>query len=54
MLDEAWVGKVPEADDLEGSMLDEEDEAAHVRLSCQIVVGPELDGLIVHIPSTQH
>ena len=54
MLDEAWVGKVPEADDLEGSMLDEEDEAAHVRLSCQIVVGPELDGLIAHIPSTQH
>ena len=53
ILDADWVAKVPAAEDLESSMLDEEDEAAHIRLSCQIAVAPELDGLIVHIPASQ-
>ena len=49
-LDEAWVGKVPAAEDLEASMLDEEDLAANVRLSCQIRIEPALDGIVVHLP----
>lgn len=53
VLDAAWVGKVPEPADLESSMLDEEDLAANLRLSCQIGVTPALDGLIVHIPKKQ-
>jgi 2Fe-2S ferredoxin len=53
MLDSAWVDRVPPAADLELSMLDEEDEAIHLRLSCQITATAELDGLIVHIPSKQ-
>jgi 2Fe-2S ferredoxin len=52
-LDQAWVGRVPDPADLESSMLDEEDLAANLRLSCQIFMTPELDGLIVHIPSKQ-
>ncbi len=50
-LDDAWVARVPPARDLEDSMLDEEDQARNIRLSCQIIVTPELDGLLVHIPS---
>lgn len=53
-LDPDWVDRVPEAEYLESSMLDEEDEAANVRLSCQITATPELSGLVVHIPSSQH
>ena len=49
-LDETWAAIVPPAEDLEISMLDEEDVAARVRLSCQITVTPELDGLIVLLP----
>jgi 2Fe-2S ferredoxin len=48
-LDAAWVDKVPAPEDLETSMLDEEDLVANVRLSCQIEVKPELDGLVVHL-----
>lgn len=46
-LPEEWVDIVPPAEDLETSMLDEEDVAANMRLSCQITVTPELDGLVV-------
>lgn len=53
VLDEAWIGRVPDPADLESSMLDEEDLAANLRLSCQISVTPALDGLIVHIPKKQ-
>lgn len=53
MVDQAWVGRVPEPVDLESSMLDDEDLTANLRLSCQIFVTPELDGLIVHIPAKQ-
>jgi 2Fe-2S ferredoxin len=49
-IDPAWVDRVPPAQDLESSMLDDEDVAARIRLSCQIEVTPELDGLVVHLP----
>jgi 2Fe-2S ferredoxin len=53
MVDEDWVGRVPPPAVLEESMLDEEDIAINLRLSCQIAVTPEVDGLIVHIPRKQ-
>jgi 2Fe-2S ferredoxin len=52
-VDPAWLDRVPKPKDLEASMLDEEDLAARMRLSCQILMTPELDGLTVEIPSTQ-
>lgn len=45
-----WMDRVPAAEDLELSMLDEEDVEARIRLSCQINVTPELDGLVVDLP----
>lgn len=52
-VDPVWLDRVPEPQDLESSMLDEEDLADRIRLSCQIAVTPELDGLIVEIPRAQ-
>lgn len=55
-VDDAWAGKVgsPATRD-EEEML--ESASAELRpssrLSCQIVMAPELDGLIVHLPETQ-
>jgi 2Fe-2S ferredoxin len=55
-IDAAWTDKVggPSSQD-ETDML--ESTAAEVkpesRLSCQIVMSPELDGLIVHLPEAQ-
>lgn len=45
-----WLDRVPAAEDLELSMLDDEDVEAHIRLSCQIQVTPALDGLVVDLP----
>lgn len=55
-VDEAWTAKTggPASKD-EADLL--ESAAAEVRpssrLSCQIVMTPELDGLVVHMPETQ-
>lgn len=51
-VDPAWQGKVPPPGAMEESMLDAE-EAADRRLSCQIKVTEELDGLVVHLPASQ-
>jgi ferredoxin, 2Fe-2S len=56
-VDEAWTGRVggPSSQD-ETDMLDS--TAAEVRatsrLSCQIVLSADLDGLIVHLPENQY
>lgn len=56
-IDEAWFDKVggPVSQD-ERDML--ESAASEVRptsrLSCQVVVTPELDGLVVHLPERQY
>ena len=56
-IDDAWTGKVggPASQD-ETDML--ESTASEVkptsRLSCQVFVTPELDGLVVHLPETQY
>lgn len=49
-VDEAWVSKLPERKPEETDMLDMALEVRDTsRLSCQIVFGPELDGLKVTI-----
>lgn len=54
-VDEAWLAKLPKKEDMEETMLDfAPDMAANSRLSCQIKVTPELDGLVVRMPKSQH
>jgi 2Fe-2S ferredoxin len=53
-VDEAWTGKVGTRSDEEEDQLDNAfDVRPNSRLSCQITVTDELDGLIVHTPSYQ-
>jgi 2Fe-2S ferredoxin len=54
-VDDAWLAKLPKKEDMEETMLDfAPDMAANSRLSCQIKVAPELDGLVVRMPKSQH
>jgi len=54
-VDEAWRAKTGEASAMEESMLDFADGVEpNSRLSCQIRVGDDLDGLIVRLPESQH
>jgi 2Fe-2S ferredoxin len=54
-VDPAWLAKLPPRHDMEQSMLDfAEDVRPNSRLSCQIKVTPELDGLVVRTPKSQH
>nr|WP_165131183.1 2Fe-2S iron-sulfur cluster-binding protein [Rhizobium rhizoryzae] len=54
-VDEAWVERVGTRADGEEDML--ESAACEVkptsRLSCQIRIRPELDGLVIHLPESQ-
>ena len=54
-VDEAWADKLPTKEDDEYEMLDctAVESGANSRLSCQIKVTEELDGLIVRIPEFQ-
>jgi ferredoxin, 2Fe-2S len=53
-VDEAWVEKTGEASPMEEDMLDfAYDAKPNSRLSCQIQVTEELDGLVVRTPSYQ-
>ena len=54
-VDESWVSKLPAIDDIEKDMLDfayEPDDTTS-RLTCQIQVTNDLDGLIVRMPEKQ-
>lgn len=54
-IDEAWVDKVGEATEIEKDLLDcVLDPQENSRLSCQITVTEELDGLVVRIPESQY
>lgn len=54
VIDPAWVARLTEAGPLEQSVIDEDEvEAEHLRLSCQITVTDDLDGLVVRIPARQ-
>lgn len=53
-VDDAWAGVVGEPDPMEEDMLDfAYDVRPTSRLSCQIRVRAELDGLVVRIPERQ-
>ena len=54
-VEEKWFEKMPKAEDAEVDMIDMAFEPKkNSRLSCQIVVGDELDGLVVTTPSKQN
>lgn len=55
-VDEKFSALLPAPDDMENDLLDgvAAERKSTSRLSCQITVGPELDGLIVHIPEAQY
>ena len=54
MIDPAWMEKVGQPGDTEESMLDLNPERQdNSRLSCQIPVTEELDGLVVNLPEFQ-
>ena len=53
-VDEAWTEKVGEPEPMEEDMLDfAVDVRANSRLSCQITMSAELDGLTVRVPDSQ-
>lgn len=49
---ESWFARLPGADENEDSLL--EDTAPRTRLSCQIAITPDLDGLTVTVPISQY
>ena len=53
-VEEKWLDKLPKAEEAEVDMIDMAFEPKkNSRLSCQIIVSDELDGLTVNIPSKQ-
>ena len=53
-VDPAWQEKLPPKQDMEETMLDFAQEVKpNSRLSCQLKVTPELDGLVVRTPTRQ-
>jgi 2Fe-2S ferredoxin len=54
-VDEAWASKTGEKSAMEESMLDfAENVEPSSRLSCQIKVTDDLDGLTIRMPESQH
>jgi len=54
-VEQGWVDKTGKQSGMEESMLDfANDVQPNSRLSCQIKVTPELDGLVVRMPKSQH
>jgi len=53
-VDPGWVSRVGEKNATEAALLDEVCELqANSRLSCQIKVTPDMDGLVVRLPAKQ-
>ena len=54
-VEQSWFDKLPEARGMETEMLEfAMGPQPTSRLSCQITITPELDGLIVHTPESQY
>jgi 2Fe-2S ferredoxin len=54
ILDQEWFDKLEPASEMEQSMLEfAVDPQPTSRLSCQIKLTPELDGVTVHLPKSQ-
>jgi 2Fe-2S ferredoxin len=55
LVDEVWVSKTGEISEGESSMLDlNPDRAENSRLSCQIPLSDDLDGIVVQLPEFQY
>jgi ferredoxin, 2Fe-2S len=53
-VDEAWIARVGAPSEPEAQLLESKaGRRTNSRLSCQITVAGELDGLVVHLPETQ-
>ena len=54
-VDEEWAARIPPISESEDAMLESaaSERQPNSRLSCQIVVGPETDGLVVRVPERQ-
>ena len=53
-VEEKWFDKLPKAEDAEVDMIDMAyDPKKNSRLSCQLIISKELDGLIVTTPKKQ-
>ena len=53
-VDESWLAKTGQAGEIEDAMLETTgvERRRNSRLSCQIVVSPELDGLVLLVPGS--
>jgi len=54
-VDETFLGKLPPISESEEEMLDSvfSERRKESRLSCQIKVGPEIEGILLHVPEAQ-
>ncbi|RMF97221.1 MAG: (2Fe-2S)-binding protein [Gammaproteobacteria bacterium] len=53
-VDDGWLERLPPMEDMEDAMLDAAAERrANSRLSCQLEVTPELDGLVVQVADNE-
>jgi len=53
-IDDAWIGKLDAATENEKNMIEfVANSAPNSRLSCQVRVTDELDGIVVHLPESQ-
>ncbi|MGB8365777.1 MAG: 2Fe-2S iron-sulfur cluster-binding protein [Rhizomicrobium sp.] len=54
-VDEAWRSQTGEASEMEKAMIEfADDQNPNVRLSCQMKITENLDGLVVRMPESQH
>ena len=54
-VDPDWISRLPAMDDDEKDMLEFADEVDEFsRLSCQIKISEDLDGLVVNVPESQY
>ena len=54
-IDDAWLDKLPQMDDMEDSMLDAAFERkSNSRLTCQLEVTDAFDGLVVHVADNDY
>jgi len=54
-VDPDWMAKLPPKSDMEETMLDfAPDVRAGSRLSCQLRMSAALDGIVLHLPKSQH
>jgi 2Fe-2S ferredoxin len=54
-VDDQWIARLAAVSDEEGALLDgtASERQPHSRLSCQIKITPELDGLVLRLPERQ-